>query len=92
MPEDVAALVSELSDTQTTVTLINLNPSVARRVVVQGGAYAEHQIENVTRGGTTTSIQATHFTVQLDPGCGETLVLTMKRYANAPTARNPWQR
>ena len=26
VPEDVAALVSELSDTQTTVTLVNLNP------------------------------------------------------------------
>ena len=27
VPEDVAALVSELSDTRTTVTLVNLNPS-----------------------------------------------------------------
>ena len=65
---------------------------MARRVVVQGGAYAEHQIESVGRGSTSTSIQASHFTVHLDPGCGETLVLTMKRYANPPTARHPWQK
>jgi hypothetical protein len=92
VPEDVAALVSELSDTETRVTLVNLNPSQSRRLVVQGGAYAEHQIESVRRGGTTTPIHAARFTVQLDPGCGETLVLTMKRYANPPTARHPWYR
>src|SRR5688572_8163050 len=63
VPEDVAALVSGLSDTQTTVTLVNLNPKEARRVIVQGGAYAEHQIDAVTRGGTTTPIGAPHFTV-----------------------------
>ena len=32
VPEDVAALVSELSDTRTVVTLINLNPSQPRTV------------------------------------------------------------
>ncbi len=31
-------------------------------------------------------------TVRLDPGCGEKLVLTMKRYANRPTVLHPWQR
>ena len=49
VPEDVAALVSGLSDTRTTVTLVNLNPSQARRVVVQGGAYGEHLIESVSQ-------------------------------------------
>ena len=31
-------------------------------------------------------------TVQLDPGCGQTLVLEMTRYANQPTVLHPWQR
>ena len=44
VPEDVAALVSELSDTRTVVTLVNLNPSQPRTVIVQGGGYGEHQI------------------------------------------------
>src|SRR5262245_60735054 len=47
LPEDVAALISELADTTTTLTLINLNPTNARTVVVQGGAYGEHQIDSV---------------------------------------------
>src|SRR3954469_22745326 len=37
LPEDVAALISQISDRQTTVTLINVNPSQPRTVVVQGG-------------------------------------------------------
>ena len=54
VPEDVAALVSELSDTRTTVTLVNLSPSQPRTVIVQGGAYGEHQLVSVTSGDRTT--------------------------------------
>jgi len=92
VPEDVAALVSELSDTRTVVTLINLHSSQRRTVVVQGGGYGEHQLVSVTTGGTTTAIDAPLLTVQLDPGCGQQLVLEMKRYANVPTVVHPWNR
>jgi hypothetical protein len=92
VPEDVAALVSELSDTRTVVTLINLNPSQRRTVVVQGGGYGEHQLVSVTTGGKTTAIDSPRLTVQLDPGCGQKLVLDMKRYANVPTVVHPWHR
>jgi hypothetical protein len=92
IPEDVAALVSELSDTRTVVTLINLNGSQPRTVIVQGGGYGEHQLVSVTAGDKTTPIDSPLLTVQLDPACGQTLVLEMKRYANAPTVRHPWHR
>ena len=92
VPEDVAALVSELSDTRTVVTLINLNPSQRRTVVVQGGAYGEHQLISVTAGGKTTAIDSPLLTVQLEPACGQQLVLQMKRYANVPTVVHPWNR
>jgi hypothetical protein len=92
VPDDVAALVSELSDTRTTVTLVNLNPSQPRTVVVQGGGYGEHQLTSVTAGGVTTRIDAPLLTVELAPGAGQTLTLEMKRYANRPTALLPWQR
>ena len=92
MPEDVAALVSELSDTRTVVTLINLSASRPRTLIVQGGGYGEHQLVSVTRGDKTTPIDSPLLTVRLDPGCGQKLVLKMKRYANAPTARHPWHR
>jgi hypothetical protein len=90
VPEDVAALVSGMSDTSTTVTLVNLSSSTVRTVIVQGGAYAEHRVTSVTRGSKTIAIDRPSFTVRLDPLCGETLVLTMRRYANTPTARHPF--
>lgn len=92
VPEDVAALVSQMTDTQTTLTLINTNPTQPRKVVVQGGAYGEHQIMTVRSGGTTTDVRSPLLTVELAPGCGGTLLLEMRRYANDPTIKHPWQR
>ena len=92
VPEDVAALVSALSDSRVTVTLVNLSRSQARTVIVQGGAYGEHQLIGVTRGGTATEIHSPLLTVRLEPGCGEKLELTMRRYVNVPTVLHPWHR
>jgi hypothetical protein len=92
VPPDVAALVSEMTDTKTVVTLVNLSKDGPRTVVVQGGAYGEHQLESVTAGGQTTRVQAPLLTVRLGPGCGQRLVLEMRRYANRPTALHPWHR
>src|SRR5439155_356869 len=70
----------------------NLNRSTRRTVIVQGGGYGEHQLTTVTLDGKTTSIDSPFLTVQLEPGAGQTLELTMKRYANAPTSLHPWHR
>jgi hypothetical protein len=92
VPEDVGALVSEMGDTRTVVTLVNLSASAARTVVVQGGAYGEHRIEAVAVNGKTQRVGARDFTVRLAPGAGAKLELTMRRYAEAPTVKFPWAR
>lgn len=92
VPEDVGALVSELTDTSTTVTLVNLNAAAPRTVVVQGGAYAEHQIESVQVNGQTQAVNGRTFTVELKPGAGATVTLKMRRFANQPTISFPWDR
>ena len=92
VPEDVGALVSELSDTSTTVTLVNLNATTPRTVIVQGGAYAEHQIESVQINGQTQAVNGRTFTVELKPGAGATVTLKMHRFANQPTISFPWDR
>src|SRR5213592_2300291 len=92
VPEDVGALVSQLSDSQTVVTLVNLNNTEPRTLMMQGGAYGEHQFESVTIGAKTTRIDSALLTVQLNPGSGERLTLRMKRYANPPTVLHPWHR
>ncbi|MEO5959733.1 MAG: hypothetical protein ABIZ49_07695 [Opitutaceae bacterium] len=92
VPEDVGALISELTDTSTVVTLVNVNAREPRTVVVQGGAYGEHQIETVEVDGRTTRVGGRDFTVQLAAGAGAKFTLAMKRYANAPTLKFPWER
>jgi hypothetical protein len=88
----VAALISELTDTETIVTLVNLNPASARTVVVQGGAYAEHQIESAEWNARTVRVGAPSFTVKLAPGAGGRLILKMRRYVNRPTVHFPWDK
>ena len=43
IPENVAALVSELTDDFVGVTLVNINQTEQRDVIVQTGGYGEHQ-------------------------------------------------
>jgi hypothetical protein len=92
VPEDVGALVSEMTDTKTVVTLVNLNRTKPRTVIVQGGAYGEHELESVTIGQKTTPMNSSLLTVQLNPGSGQRLTLQMKRHANPPTVLHPWHR
>ena len=92
VPEDVGALVSELKDDRTVVTLVNLNASQPRTVVVQAGGYGEHQFVSAEIDGKSIPINARDFTVELAPGAGAKLSLAMKRYANQPTAQFPWNR
>ena len=90
LPEDVAALVDHLTASEVGVTLVNLHPVAERTVIVQGGAYAEHQFISATAGGITTEVNGPHLVVRLAPGSGERITLTMQRYANRPTLAFPW--
>ena len=90
IPEDVAALVSRLSNDEVTVSLVNVNQTETKTVIVQGGAYAEHQIKNARLHGNIVSVDSPHFTVHLGPGAGGELTLKMRRYANQPTFSFPW--
>ena len=89
LPEDVAALVSEMTDTRTFVTLVNLNKAEPRSIVVQGGAYGEHRIESAEVNGKLVSVNSPSFTLKLSPGAGAGLTLRMKRYSEKATATFP---
>jgi len=81
LPRDVAALVEKLEADQVTVTLVNVNNVEPRSVILQAGAYAEHQF--LPSG-------SSRMRVELAPGAGQRLTLRMKRYANAPTLEFPF--
>ena len=92
MPEDVASLVHTLSDDSVSVTLVNVNQVEARPVIVQAGAYGEHQFLEATVNGKATPVNDAVFRVNLAPGAGARIELKQKRYANQPTLAQPWDR
>ncbi|WP_205412259.1 hypothetical protein [Sphingomonas crusticola] len=90
IPQDVAALVETLAADGSTLTLVNTNQSEGRTVVIQGGAYGEHQIVSVSDGKSTQPVSQRFFTVRLAPGAGARLSVRMQRFANQPTLDFPW--
>ena len=93
LPDDVAALVSQITPAGVVVTLVNTNALEPRIVTVQAGAYAEHRATSLWIGdGPERPVGADHFDVRLEPGAGATLTIGLRRYANAPTLAFPWDR
>ena len=87
---DVAALIEKMTADSTVLTLVNVSPVEARRVVIQAGGYGEHRFSSVTVDGQDMKMAGRHLTVRLEPGAGARLVLGTRRYVNAPTFAPPW--
>jgi hypothetical protein len=90
LPEDVAALVERLTPDEAVVTLVNVNQLQPRKVIVQGGAYGEHQIVSANVAGQNQQVGGRLLQVRLAPGAGAKLTLKFKRHANQPTLALPW--
>jgi len=89
-PEDVAALIDEMTDDRVSVTLVNANQLQTRRVIVQAGGYAEHRFTSVEFGGKSQPLDGSDVTITLAPGAGARLSFEMKRFVNKPTMQFPW--
>ncbi len=90
IPDDVAALIDTFSDESVSVTLVNLNQSEAREVIVQAGAYGEHRITRVASGAENVKVEGSNFRVKLEAGCGSQLTIFNQRYVEKPTMSFPW--
>ncbi len=90
LPPNVAALVEHLGEDTATLTLVNISPIIEQTVVVQGGAYGEHQLRTVQVGNLSTVINDDTTTIRLEPGCGARLQFQMDRYQNSPRLSFPW--
>ena len=90
LPDDVASLVTKMEGDITKLILVNTNQVEPRTVVVQTGAYGEHQCQWVEVGENQYSIGRRFFTVDLAAGAGAELTLSPKWYANKPTLSFPW--
>ncbi len=92
VPPDVGALVEKLSGDSVTLALVNTDPVDPREVIVQAGAYAEHQFTGAEMDGQSRPAAGSWIRVKIEPGCGARLKLNMRRYANRPTLAFPWSR
>ena len=102
LPQDVAALIDRISDSEVRVTLVNISQTTAREVIVQAGAYGEHQCLEVrsdppSRSGAAAeaariAVNDRSFRARIAAGSGARMVITMRRYTNDPTLSFPWSR
>lgn len=91
LPQDVGALVTSITPDSVKVTLVNLNQADEREVVVQTGAYGEHQCQSVLVGGKSHEVNQRFFRVRLNPGSGGEIVIRRSKYANRPAFDFPWE-
>ncbi|NJN82408.1 MAG: hypothetical protein HC802_09130 [Caldilineaceae bacterium] len=88
----MGALVSSLDADSTTVELVNTSPLHTRRLIVQAGAFGEHEFTSAepldSENGSAT-IGNRHLTVELPAGRSLRLRLGMKRYCHTPSYGQP---
>jgi hypothetical protein len=92
LSRDVAALVVKIEPESAVLTLVNTNQVERRLLVVQMGAYGEHNCLYVETEGRRITVNAPFFQVLLEPGSGSTIRVVSKRFAHQPTLVFPWHR
>ena len=90
-----AAFVDEIKPDGAGLQLVNLSPHATGDVVLQAGAFGEHEFTDVTwqgEGDSTQSktISGRYFTVRLPPSTAIRLNLGLKRFTNRPSYAHPW--
>jgi hypothetical protein len=91
LPDGVAALVERLGPEGVAVQLVNTDQLKSRRVIVQAGGYGEHQFTLATVAGKEVTVNAPTLSVELAPGAGARLDLSIRRYVNQPVLALPWE-
>ena len=94
LPDDVSALVDELSPDSLGLQLVSLSTDATREVTVQAGAFGEHsftEIELVDGEEQRRSIpvDSKHFRVRLPPHSIVRLRIGYRRFANQPAYTHP---
>lgn len=89
IPEDVAALVDQVTENSVRVTLVNTSGTRKHETILQAGAFGEHHFNGVELNGKSIRFSGRHLWVELPPGAVGTLTLRMTRYHHAPTYEFP---
>lgn len=93
LPPGVGALVHAIGVDHVQLELVNLDPDAAHTVVVQAGSFGEHRFgEAVVAGAPAVPIDGRWLEVELAPGAGAGIRISMERYVNQPAYETPWSR
>src|SRR5207245_8802309 len=101
LPDAVAALVTALDRQSVTLELVNLDPLAPREVLLQAGAFGEHQFTccRLTPPGipapaeeasSCTEVNARHLQARLEPAGSMRLQIELQRDAHRPSYARPW--
>ena len=89
LPEDVGALVETVTADGVDLTLVNAG-SRDREVVVQAGAYGEHEFSAVRYDGEAAAPESSTVRVALPGGSRVSVAAEMDRFVNDPSYDLPW--
>lgn len=92
LPEHVAALVHHVSDAGVRVELVNTDPVAGHKVLLQAGAFGEHQFDAADfpeEDQPRVALDGKHVVVSLGPASKRTVNLHMRRYVNRPSYDGP---
>ena len=78
LPRGVGALVEQVRPDGITLLLVNTNPVTSRKLVVQTGAYAEHDAVTVAVGEQHVEVGDSQFKVRLGAGSGARLSIRIE--------------
>ncbi|UVI29729.1 hypothetical protein [Paenibacillus spongiae] len=96
LPADVGALVESVDADSITLQLVNLSLFEWKEVIVQAGAFGEHRFEEVKMFNQQgeemqrSAVGDKWLAIELAPGAGCRLKLSVSRYVNRPTYASVW--
>ncbi len=103
LPLDVAALVEKIEADRIVVKLVNLSALNTRRLIIQAGAFGEHEFTEVKyyeqnrkesgqviRAEKKLPVNKKFFAVELLPGTSIRLEIGTRMFVNKPTYAFPW--
>ena len=94
LPTNLSALVECIEADCARLILANTDKLQTRDVIIQGGAFGEHQILSVLQDSKTERITVggKYLNVSIGPSSVLRLNISMKRYANDPSYDTPWEK
>jgi len=94
LPEHVAALAHSVGKDRIDLTICNIHPHQTKNLLIQAGAFGEHEFTTVqhldeTGRQTQTDVQSTVFELEMGPGTVLDLQIGIRRFVRRPTYHTP---